>query len=166
MSLLLDLKIVIRNWLFKPEKPGPIYLVSVRLRDSMSKLLGNMLAIPPVTVNDIAVRKLTVKVGDADPVSVDLKVTDAQYEVVAGDNVSFTVSLVDVDTDGNASVPSEATFVSKDTVPPPQPGSFHITAVREIDNTVPATTNQPPATGTTPPAAESDPPQADPSVAG
>lgn len=160
MSLLRDLRIVFRNWLLKPETPGPIYLVSVRTRDAMAKLLGNMLAIPPVTVGDIAVRKLTVKVGDADAVSVDLKPTDAQYEVVAGDNVVFTVSLVDVDQDGNVSEPSTATFTSKDTVPPPKPGEFHVAAVREIDNTVPAATDQP-GTASPAPTAEGTP-QADP----
>lgn len=130
--MLQQLRKLLRDWLLLPPTPGPIYVVNVR--NLMSALLGTTLALPPVTVRDVAVRKLLVQVAGSPDVNVDIKPGDQTYEVVAGDGIAVHVELVDVDADGNASTPSVLDFTSKDTVAPPQPGSLHTTTIREIDN--------------------------------
>jgi hypothetical protein len=52
-------------------------------------------------------------------------------EIVAPQEATVVVTLVDVDDAGNESPPSFYEFIAKDTIAPAQPGSLGVTLVRE-----------------------------------
>ena len=85
---------------------------------------------PPIA--DLANREVTISLNGSPTVRL-LAPDDAsfQFDTDAGVNVSLV--LVDIDTSGNRSDPSDPlAFVASDTVPPPQPGGLSVANVEQI----------------------------------
>jgi hypothetical protein len=88
--------------------------------------------LPAASAPDVEKFVVTVDV-DGTPESIDVAATETTFvhSFAAGANVSIT--LVDVDSAGNASQPSTPlTFTVTDTVPPPTPGPLSIQTVEEV----------------------------------
>jgi hypothetical protein len=84
-------------------------------------------------IDDLDHRELNVTVGENPPVVVNLapNLTETFYDFDRDMNVNIT--LVDVDTSGNKSAPSDPlAFKTTDTVPPPQPGGLTVTKVEQV----------------------------------
>ena len=90
-----------------------------------------MPARPPIS--DLANRVVSTAVngGTATTESFAADATTFTHDFETNDSVTMTLS--DVDTSGNASVPSlPLVFVAVDTIPPTQPGGFTITNIEQI----------------------------------
>lgn len=114
------------------KRPGLVFL---RLTKEENDMLFFELDLPASTTKDVLVggkRKLTVKVGSADPVETELP-GDAVVsgELSGNDNDTVEGSLVDIDDAGNPSDPSTFSFVLTDTIPPAAPGQVGMRITRE-----------------------------------
>lgn len=82
--------------------------------------------------NDVVERRLTVDVEGGEPVTTTFggDATDLG-EVKANRDAAVTLSLIDVDSSGNASEPASVSFVATDTIAPVRPGEFGVTLLRQ-----------------------------------
>lgn len=113
-------------------KPSRVFLV-VRSGESMLKFV---LVLPPKSASDVVARRLSVQVGQSDPVSFDLEPTDQEYAddlFVGEENAVVKGSLVDIDNAGNRSTPRDFEFVLIDTIAPSQPGEIGLKVTEEIE---------------------------------
>jgi hypothetical protein len=114
-------------------RPGLVYLRIVgEFQKGSDWMLRFKLLLPAPGASDVVTRKLTVAIGAAEPVTVDLPgdaLESAEYS--GGDNETVSGSLVDVDDAGNQSEAREFSFVLVDTLPPPQPGEIGLVVTGE-----------------------------------
>ena len=110
------------------KRPGLVFL---KLTKEENDMLFFTLELPAPGASDVVTRKLSVKVGSADAVSVDLAIGDAVPEFSGNDNDVVEGYLVDVDDAGNGSLPSEFSYVLTDTIAPPAPGQVGLKVTRE-----------------------------------
>jgi hypothetical protein len=88
---------------------------------------------PKPAIADLATREVTIQLNANSSIQ-NLAPDDAtfQFDTDVGVNVSLT--LVDIDTSGNRSAPSDPlAFTASDTVPPPVPGQMSVGSVEQID---------------------------------
>src|SRR4051812_36980270 len=97
-------------------------------------MLRHHIQLPPEpTIDDLDHREATIKIGDTEPTVLSISKGSTEFTVDTDRNVSVTISLVDVDTSGNKSAPSDPlTFTATDTVPPPQPGTLAVASVEQV----------------------------------
>jgi len=124
----------LRRWLrwrlLAPPRPGPLTLC----RQEECRVLRYTVAMPPApTIGDLAYREVSIQ-KDASRETRQLAPLAATFQFDTDPGVLVILGLVDVDTSGNRSQPSEPlAFTATDTVPPPQPGGFTIQSVEQID---------------------------------
>jgi hypothetical protein len=94
-------------------------------------LVYSVSAAAPVD-SDVVERRLTVDVEDSDPVTTTFggDATDLG-EVKVERDANVTLSLIDMDSSGNASEPASVSFVATDTIAPVRPGEFGVTLLRQ-----------------------------------
>lgn len=114
------------------KRPGLVFL---KLTKEVNNMLFFELDLPASTTQDVLVggkRKLSVKVGSADAVDLELS-GDAivSLELSGNDNDVVEGSLVDIDDAGNPSDPSNFSFVLLDTIAPAAPGQVGLRVTRE-----------------------------------
>jgi len=110
------------------KRPGLVFL---KLTKEVNEMLFFTLDLPPIGAIDVVTRKLSVKVGSADVINVDLAVGETVPEFSGADNDSVEGSLIDVDDAGNPSEPSNFSYVLTDTIAPPAPGQVGLRVTRE-----------------------------------
>lgn len=116
-----------------PPQPQPLKLIGTQ-EWYMASVLRHTFALPPVTVGDLATRKVHYAVNGGPDTHKDLTAADTTFQLdfAAGDAVE--ISLTDIDNAGNESVPSDPLdFIAKDTFAPPKPGALGISNVEQID---------------------------------
>lgn len=105
--------------------------------NAMADLIQFKIVLPPKSAPDVAVRELTVTIGDG---TADIRNLSADASVLDGlegaQGATVSVSLVDVDDQGNRSSASTASLVLTDNVAPPQPGEIglEITGETHVDD--------------------------------
>lgn len=110
------------------KRPGLVFLVFAKEENDM--LFFN-LVLPAPGASDVVSRKLSVQIGNADPVELTLAVSEPAPEMSGNDNDIVQGSLVDIDDANNPSDPSSFNFVLTDTIPPPAPGQVGLQVIRE-----------------------------------
>lgn len=124
------LKSHVRAWLgLTPPKPKPVVIQGVKELVVLRYTIG-LPAVP--TIDDLDHREANVTIdGTASTISIPKESTSFTFDTERDKLVAIT--LVDVDTSGNHSAPSEPlSFTSTDTVPPPQPGTLSISNVEQV----------------------------------
>lgn len=120
----------VRRLAFKMGGPPHAFHVSLIALES-GMLIYSVTAGPAVDA-DVSSRRLSVMVNGEVSSTVDHPASTTSFgEIVAPQDATVVVTLVDVDDAGNESPPSFYEFVAKDTIPPSQPGSLGVTLVRE-----------------------------------
>lgn len=125
-----DLTVVLRR-VAALRMPGLVFL---KIVSEESDMLFFVLTLPPKGATDVVSRELTVKIGDADAVTVNPGVDDTESQEFSGaDGASVTGSLVEIDdaTPANRSEVRTFEFTLTDTFAPPQPGEVGIRVTRE-----------------------------------
>jgi hypothetical protein len=94
-------------------------------------LIYGVSAAAPVD-SDVVERRLTVDVVDGEPVTTTFSgdTTDLG-EIKVERDANVTLSLIDIDSSGNASEPASVSFVATDTIAPVRPGEFGVTLLRQ-----------------------------------
>ena len=109
--------------------PGLVFIKVVREENGM---LIFKLALPVTGASDVVKRTLVVKVGEAEPQTIELKSSATETEELSGNDGETVVgTLVDTDDAGNDSPASEFSFVLTDTIAPPKPGEVGLNVLRE-----------------------------------
>lgn len=120
--------------LFCLSKPGKLRVIPIseRRSGSMADTIVFNVLLPPKSAPDVVARKLTVTVGDAETVTLDVSTEQISVDGLEGpEGSSVTLSLVDVDNAGLESQPSSVTVTLADTFPPPAPGQIGVVNVEE-----------------------------------
>ena len=107
-------------------------LVFLQLTREVNEMLFFTLELPEAGASDVVTRKLSLKIGSAEAVSLELAVGETAPEFSGNDNDVVEGSLVDVDDAGNASEPSNFSYVLTDTIAPPAPGQVGLKVTREV----------------------------------
>ena len=118
-----------------PPKPARVSLARVvQLEIDSMATFRHTFSLSPVTVSDVQTRKVSIKVGNEDPIVQSLAGVALVSDPIDLDLGSVvTVTFQDIDTSGNASPISDPfTFTVVDTVPPPQPGAVGIATIQQI----------------------------------
>lgn len=124
----------VRRWLgiVLPRPAAPVVL-----RTEVRTVLRYTFGLPPEPgIDDFDHREVEVTVNGSPAAGSPLKLpkgsgTTCQFDFDR--NVSVSIDLVDVDTTGNKSKPSEPlAFTATDTVPPDQPGAVTIAKVEQV----------------------------------
>lgn len=116
----------------EPAMPGLIRLTVTGQEGSMGLIFRADLPAPVVT--DVAVREVSVKIGDAEPVVSQLPADAVVVENLVGDRkATVVVELTDTDTSGNRGDTRVQTFVLEDTFAPPMPGEIGLTVTGQND---------------------------------
>jgi len=97
-------------------------------------MLRHHIQLPPEPqIDDLDHREITVKLGDADPNTQSIAKGSTEFVLDTDRGVAVTLFLVDVDTSGNKSAPSDPlSFTAVDNVPPPQPGVLAVKSVEQV----------------------------------
>lgn len=110
------------------KKPGLVFLVFTK---EVNEMLFFKLILPAISAVDVVTRKLTYKIGAAEPVELELTADEEVPELSGMDNEVVEGSLVDIDDAGNPSEPTNYSFVLVDTIAPPAPGEIGFEVTRE-----------------------------------
>lgn len=132
MNVLLWLRRNLRNWLFRPQRPGPMYVVMGE--SSMGNALRVTVALPPLAegeAGEVVKRQLTRIINSGEPVVTELGADQADFQFDVQQDDAVNLSLVNIDDAGNVSAPSIRDFVALDTVPPAAPGEISV-SVAEV----------------------------------
>jgi len=122
----------LRDWLCRPQTPGPVYVFLGETQ--MASALRVTVALPPLAAGEageVVKRRLTRIVNGGEPVSVEFDATEVStvFDVEQDDVVNL--ALVNIDDAGNVSAPSTREFTALDTIPPAAPGEMDV-AVTEV----------------------------------
>jgi len=112
-----------------PPRPGGLTLA----KTEQLVMLRYTVNLPPApNIDDLATREAHISVDGTE--TIQTLAPDATFFAFDVDrNKSVSLTLVDVDTSGNKSDPSEAlAFTSTDTVPPPVPGGMSVAKVEQV----------------------------------
>ena len=117
---------------------GPLEVRFTAEDFAMSQIVFDVL-LPALGAPDVVKRRLSLQIGDAEPVLVPVGLQDeAVRGLKAPQGANVTVSLVDVDEAGNESEASVTAFEAKDVIPPVRPEAVDIVIVGEEPDEVPA----------------------------
>lgn len=130
-SLIKELKLLAK--LIRLRKPGMVFLKIVGEGHGM---LQFKLVLPAPGASDVVNREVSVKIGENDPIQVNLPGDAVESEIFeCPDETEVTGTLVDIDDASptpNRSEPRDFSFIVVDTIAPPQPGEIGIAVVNEI----------------------------------
>lgn len=107
------------------KKPGPITITAIGEEMNQIRMNVNSAADP-----DVVTREVTVSVEGAEPLVLTYPISEPASFVV-GQDVAFTLSVVDIDDGDNRSPATTGSFVAKDTFAPGAPGELSVTAIGE-----------------------------------
>lgn len=119
-------------------QPQHIYMYAQYERSMMSKTRV-MILFPPTVDKDVAYRELTILVkGEADGAVKKFKPEEPSSQFIVPTGTEVTVSLVDVDTSGNRSLPrvQEILALVPDVTPPQLPGELSVSMTEIPDEEV------------------------------
>jgi hypothetical protein len=116
-----------------PPRPGPVEIFQPIEEVFMPvHEFKYTFGLPAASAPDVEKFVVTVDV-DGTPESIDVAATETTFVRSFAPNANVSITLVDVDSAGNASQPSTPlTFTVTDTVPPPTPGPLSIQTVEEV----------------------------------
>lgn len=110
----------------------PVLKYSQIRGESMSDMLTYTISAAPVVDSDVVSRVLTVSISGEEPSERTLPGSAVDFgQLTVAQDVTVTLTLVDVDDAGNKSEPAVVEFVAADTLPPGQPGGLGVTLVGE-----------------------------------
>jgi hypothetical protein len=125
------LKAKLREFLgLTPPKPKLLTILGVK---ELTVLRYTFTLPPEPSIDDFDHREANVAIegSESDVHTIAKGETTFKHDFDRDKNV--TITLVDVDTSGNKSAPSEPlTFTTTDTVPPPAPGTLSVQGVEQV----------------------------------
>lgn len=113
-----------------PPKPNALTMTGTEVK-TVLRYTFTLPAEP--AIDDLAHREANVTVNSGTAEVVTISKGMAQFQKDFDRNALVSITLIDVDTSGNKSVPSDPfSFTATDTVPPPKPGGLSVAAIEQV----------------------------------